>query len=57
MNNGRYVDIENDVLRDRLRDVKGSAAELVDAVERYLKQRCLRSELYTAKENLKKQLK
>ena len=56
MTNGRYIDIENEVLRTRLADCKAGAQALVDAVERYLRQECLRSELANAKDNLKKLL-
>ena len=39
------IDTENAVLRNRLKDVKGATASLCSAVERYLRQDCLRSEL------------
>lgn len=37
--------------------IKEAALNLVDAVERYMRQECLRSELANAKDNLKKLLK
>lgn len=41
-NNPRYCDIENEVLRSRLADCKAGAQALADAVHRYLRQECLR---------------
>ena len=61
MTNGRYIDIENDVLRDRLRDVKAAAADLVEAVERYTVQVpgefLHRSDLLQVKDRLKRLLR
>lgn len=51
------VDTENAVLRNRLKDVKGATASLCSAVERYLRQECLRSELCTTLANAKRLLK
>ena len=56
-NNPRLVDLENDCLRSRLANVKAGAQALVDAVERYARQECLRSELMATKETLKSLLK
>lgn len=56
-NNPRYCELENDVLRSRLADCKAGAAALVDAVERYLRQGCLRSELVSRMEDMKRTLK
>lgn len=61
MTNGRYIDIENDALRNRLRDVKAAAADLVDAVEKYTaphKGEFLhRSDLLQVKDRLKRLLR
>ena len=62
MTNGRIVDIENEVLRNRLSDVKGGALTLIDTIERYAfptkeSKYCSRSELQRVKEELKKKLK
>ena len=51
-----YVDTENEVLRNTLRDLRSGASDLVRTVERYLRQECLRSELCTVKDRLKKLL-
>lgn len=48
------VDTENAVLRNRLKDIKAASMDLVEAVEKYLRQGCLRSELIIKKDNLKK---
>ena len=40
-----------------LEDILPAAQALVDAVERYVKQRCLRSELLNKKDDIKKLLK
>ena len=56
-NNPRIVDLENDCLRSRLANVKAGAQALVDAVERYARQDCLRSELMAKKDTLKSLLK
>lgn len=56
-NNPRYCDIENDVLRSRLADCKAGAQALIDAVERYTRGECLRSELLNTKEQLKAKIK
>lgn len=56
-NNPRYCDIENEVLRSRLADCKAGAQALADAVHRYLRQECLRSELVNTLANLEKKLK
>lgn len=51
------VDTENGVLRNRLKEIKAASKDLVEAVEKYLRQGCLRSELIIKKDNLKKALK
>lgn len=51
------IETENDVLRNRLKDIKAASKDLVDAVEKYLRQGCLRSELIIKKDNLKNILK
>lgn len=56
-NNPRYCDIENDVLRSRLSDIKGGAQALINAVERYARGECLRSELLNTTNDLKEKLK
>lgn len=57
MTNGRYIDIENEVLRNRLVECKEGAKALVDAVRRYLRQECLRSELVNTLSDLEEKLK
>ena len=49
-------DVENDVLRDRLKDLRAAAKELVTAIEKYVRQEELRSALLIKKDNLKKLL-
>ena len=56
-NNPRYCDIENEVLRNRLVECKAGAEALVDAVKRYLRQECLRSELVNTLNDLENRLK
>ena len=56
-NNPRLVDIENEVLRSRLADVKAGAQDLIGIVELYMRQAVSRTQLYNAKEELKKLLK
>ena len=56
-NNPRYCDIENEVLRNRLVECKAGAEALVDAVKRYLRQECLRSELVNTLNDLEDRLK
>lgn len=56
-NNLRYCEIENEVLRSRLEQIKAGAQGLIDLVELYLKQAALRTELYNKKEELKRILK
>lgn len=46
-----------DVLEGRIRELNAAARALVDAVERYVRQECLRSELINTKERLKAMLK
>lgn len=41
----RYVDIENEVLRDRLQEQRSAVTDLCRALRRYLRGECLRSEL------------
>lgn len=45
MTNGRYIDIENEVLRNRIDEVKAAALKLCETVERYTNGAALRSEL------------
>lgn len=58
MTNGRYIDIENEVLRSRLADCKAGALSLIETVERYVQPKkgefCHRTELIRVKDNLKK---
>jgi hypothetical protein len=42
-----------EVLEARVREQKAAAAALVDAVERYVRQECLRSELLNIKNEVK----
>ena len=61
-NNPRLVDIENEVLRDRLASIKAAAGDLADAVERYVTPKkgqpyCGRNEVLRIKETLKTLLK
>lgn len=51
------VEIEDEVLRSRYAAIKKAASDLVDVVELYMKQQCLRSQLFNTKETLKKSLK
>jgi hypothetical protein len=51
------VEIENEVLRSRYAAIKKAASDLVNVVELYMKQQCLRSQLFNTKETLKKLLK
>ena len=46
-----------EVLEARVRELNKSAASLVDAVERYVRQECLRSELLNIKNEVKAKLK
>lgn len=57
MTNLSVIELENESLRARLRDIKSAASALVGTVERYVRQECLRTELLNAKENLKNILK
>lgn len=45
MTNGRYIDIENEVLRNRHKELQASLLNLYDTVERYTNGAALRSEL------------
>ena len=51
------VEIENEVLRSRYTAIKKAASDLVNVVELYMKQQCLRSQLFNTKETIKKLLK
>lgn len=51
------VEIDNEALRSRYAAIKKAASDLVNTVELYMKQQCLRSELFNTKETLKKLLK
>ena len=53
----QYLDCENEVLRSRQKKIKAGAQALIDAVERYVRQECLRSELLIKKEELKRLIK
>lgn len=61
MFSGRYIDIENDVLRSRLDTIKSGAQALIEAVQRYVQPRkgefCSRTELLNTINELKKKLK
>lgn len=46
-----------DSLEERLRELNAAARSLVDAVERYTRQECLRSELINIKNEVKAKLK
>ena len=50
-------DIFIDSLEERIRELNAAAMALVDAVERYARQECLRAELMARKDNLKDLLK
>ena len=50
-------DIFIETLEARIKELRAGAANLVDAVERYARQECLRSELLNTKNALKKLLK
>lgn len=52
MTNGRYIDIENEVLRERIAKLEGAALAMADIVDRYVRQECLRSELLNANARL-----
>lgn len=53
MTNGRYIDIENEVLRARLAELKAAALAMADTVDRYVRQECLRSELLSTNARLR----
>ena len=57
MNNLTPIEIENEVLRSRYAAIKKAASDLVNVVELYMKQQCLRSQLFNTKETLKRILK
>ena len=57
MHNLTYVEVENEVLRQRLADLKAAARDLCVSVEEYVRQRELRSALLIKKDNLKSLLK
>ena len=62
MDNYRYVDIESEVLRDNLKNIKAAAAGLVSAVERYVEPKpgdafLHRNELLYIKNTVKELLK
>lgn len=61
MTNGRYIEIENDVLRSRLDTIKAGAQDLADAVRRYVQpgkgEFCSRTELLNKVNELKEKLK
>lgn len=57
MTNGSIVDLENQVLRNRLAEIKTASRDLCVAVERYARQEILRSELMNRKDHLKSLLK
>ena len=56
-NNPTVVELENQVLRNRLAGLKSAAAAMVESVEHYVRQECLRAELLNTKDNLKRLLK
>lgn len=45
MTNGRYIEIENETLRIRLKEQREAMQRLCGTVRRYVRQECLRSEL------------
>lgn len=47
---------QREALLDNIQDIYEAALNLVDAVEKYVRQECLRSELLARKDNLKKLL-
>ena len=57
MTNGSIVDLENQVLRNWLAEIKTASRDLCVAVERYARQEILRSELMNRKDHLKSLLK
>lgn len=57
MTNLSVIECENEVLRAKYAVLKGAAQALVNTVEAYMKQACLRSDLYNVKENLKELLR
>lgn len=62
MTNGRIVDIENEVLRNRLATIKAAAEDFANIVTRYVEPKkgdpyCSRTELLQARNNLKALLK
>lgn len=48
---------QREALLDRVQEIYEAASVLVDSVEKYVRQECLRSELLAVKDNLKKLLK
>ena len=56
MTGPRYVDIENDCLREGLKQLRAAARDLALSGEKYLRQEVLRSALYAKLTNLKKAL-
>lgn len=57
MQNLTIIECENEVLRAQYKALKSGAKDLIETIERYMRQDCLRSELYSKKENLKSLLK
>lgn len=57
MKNLTSIEVENEVLRSRYAAIKKAASDLVNVVELYMKQQCLRSQLFNTKETLKRILK
>ena len=62
MQNLKYVEVENEVLRLRLKSVRAAAEEFADLVTRYVEPHkgdpyCSRTEILNKKEELKRLLK
>ena len=62
MQNLKYVEIENEVLRNRLATIKAAALEFSELVTRYVEPHkgdtyCSRTEILNKKEELKRLLK
>lgn len=55
--NTTYIEVENEVLRERLAELKTAARDLCVSVEKYVRQRELRSALLMKKDYLKSLLK
>ena len=56
MTNLSVIECENEVLRDRLKELRAAAKDLVVSVEKYVRQDELRSALLINKDKVKKLL-